>query len=66
MRVPKGKQSERKRIARENDEYGDEGITRHRQRKALPPDAWDDLPISYTRGQPWQRVVKSKWQKSNR
>jgi len=63
MRHPRGKKSERKRIQRINEEYRDEGITAHKQRKALPPDAWDDLQISYTRGQPWQRVVKSRWQK---
>lgn len=63
MRQPKGRKSERRRIERADEDFAEEGIVRHKQRKALPADPWDDLPISYTRGQPWQRVVKSKWQK---
>lgn len=62
-RLPKGKQSERRRIASADDEFDDEGIVRHKQRKAIPPCPWDDLPISYTRGQEWRRIVKSQWQK---
>lgn len=25
-------------------------------RKAIPPDDWDDLLVSYWRGQPWARI----------
>jgi len=61
MRVPKGKKSERMRLERIAEDFGEEGIVQHRQRKAVPRDSWDDVQISYTRGQPWQRVVKSQW-----
>ena len=32
-----------------------EGLPIHKTRNTTPPDDWDDLPISYTRGQAWAR-----------
>ena len=50
MRRPHGKLQERKRIEREQADYSDEGLTKRKQRKAIPPDAFDDLMVSYMRG----------------
>jgi len=63
MRIPKGKKSERKRLERIAEDFGLRCLCCTMQRKAVPRDSWDDVQISYTRGQPWQRVVKSQWQK---
>jgi hypothetical protein len=35
-----------------------EGYTPTKQRQAVPPNAWDDLVVSYRRGQAWSRDTK--------
>ena len=60
MRRPK-----HKRALRETEFADDEmGDLKHKQRKSKPPTNYDDIIVSHYRGQPWQRVVKSKWQKA--
>ena len=51
MRYPRGKAQVLRHIEATAGELHDAGYTR--TRKAVPPDDWDDLPISYIRGQAW-------------
>jgi hypothetical protein len=54
MRAPRGKRSALRALA--DDAEGE--IVRHPNRKAIPADPWDDLIVSYFRGQPWHRAWK--------
>ena len=51
MRNPRGKVAVLRHIEATAGELHDAGYTR--TRKAVPPDDWDDLPVSYVRGQAW-------------
>lgn len=53
MRRP-GNLRQKRQVAHADDSLRSEGITPP-QRKAIPPDDYDDLPISYLRGQSWSR-----------
>jgi len=44
-----------KQIGQADAGYADEGMAARRNRKPIPPDAWDDIRVSYWRGQPWAR-----------
>jgi hypothetical protein len=53
MRTPRHVRAERQ-IAMADDELASNGI-HPRTRKAIPPNAWDDLIVSTIRGQAWAR-----------
>lgn len=53
MRNPRHKRAERQ-IAMADDAMQSEGVT-PRNRRAIPPNAYDDLLVSTIRGQAWSR-----------
>lgn len=53
MRTPK---SNRAKVY--EDDPDNEHLTRHRNRRSIPPDDWDDLLVSDFRGQKWYRQEK--------
>ena len=54
MRWPRNKRAKRE-LEASAEAMSAEGLTIHKTRNTKPPDDWDDLPISYTRGQAWAR-----------
>jgi hypothetical protein len=54
MREPRHKRAMRE-LQASADAMAEEGLMIRKTRNTTPPDDWDDLPISYTRGQPWSR-----------
>lgn len=57
MRWPRHKRAKRE-LQASADAMSAEGLTIRTTRNTTPPDDWDDLPISYTRGQAWARKNK--------
>ena len=57
MRWPRNKRAKRE-LQASAEAMSAEGLTIHKTRNTTPPDDWDDLPISYTRGQAWSRNPK--------
>lgn len=53
LRRPKHKRAERA-VEQSDDAIRSEGL-HTRNRRAIPPSAWDDLTVSHYRGQPWAR-----------
>jgi hypothetical protein len=47
-----------KQLAASDDAIRAEGYAPARQRQAVPPNAWDDIVVSYRRGQAWARDTK--------
>lgn len=54
MRKPRGKRAVRAALEGDTDD-----LLRHPNRRAIPPDAWDDLTVSIFRGQRWHRAWKA-------
>jgi hypothetical protein len=52
----------RSKVARINREAADDALCAEGlaplQRRKVPPDAWDDLLVSYWRGQEWARRIR--------
>lgn len=57
MRFPRNKRAKRE-LEASAEAMSAEGLTIRQTRNTTPPDDWDDLPISYTRGQVWARKPK--------
>lgn len=53
LRCMRGRRGALRQASMVADEFGD--ALRIKQRVAIPPDPWDDIQISYTRGQAWAR-----------
>jgi hypothetical protein len=54
MRRPRHKCALRE-LEASHDAMEDEDLTIHSTRQAIPPTDWDDLFVSYMRGQEWAR-----------